>query len=219
MLQDQGDLEGAKRCFERALKIDEKAFGPEHTSVAIDVNNLGSVLQDQGDLEGAKRCFERALKIDEKALGPEHTSVARDVNNLGLVLQAQGDLEGAKSCFERALKIDEKALGPEHTSVARDVNNLGSVLKACVATWLDQNAPTLELVHSDGGLTSDLAVIASFDPAPQAPSCVAADATTPVSGDRRPGSRPPEQRGAGVRLDRCWKRSCSPSCSRSWSSR
>jgi DNA polymerase-3 subunit epsilon len=37
---------------------------------------------------------------------------------------------------------------------------------ACVATWLDQNAPTLELVHSDGGLTSDLAIIASFDPAP-----------------------------------------------------
>ena len=36
----------------------------------------------------------------------------------------------------------------------------------CVASWLDQHAPTLELVHSDGGLASDLAVIASFDPAP-----------------------------------------------------
>jgi DNA polymerase-3 subunit epsilon len=37
---------------------------------------------------------------------------------------------------------------------------------ACVATWLDQHAPTLQLVHSDGGLASDLAVIASFDPGP-----------------------------------------------------
>ena len=128
-LNNRMELVSARSVLERALKIDEKALGTEHTSVATMANNLGSVLKDQGDLEGAKRCFERALKIDEKALGTEHTSVAIDVNNLGLVLQDQGDLEGAKRCFERALKIDEKALGPEHTSVARDVNNLGSVLK------------------------------------------------------------------------------------------
>ena len=123
------DFNEAKSSYERSLAIDEKAFGPEHTSVARDINNLGLVLQDLGDLAGAKSSFERALVIDEKALGPEHTSVARDVNNLGSVLQALGDLAGAKSSFERALAIDEKALGPEHTNVARDVNNLGSVLK------------------------------------------------------------------------------------------
>ena len=130
VVQDRMSMEEQKLWAESALKIDEKALGPEHSSVAIRVNNLGLVLQDQGDLEGAKRCFERALKIDEKALGPEHTSVARDVNNLGLVLKDQGgDLEGAKRCFERAMKIDEKALGPEHSSVAIRVNNLGLVLQ------------------------------------------------------------------------------------------
>jgi len=123
------DFNEAKSSFERALAIDEKALGPEHTSVATIANNLGSVLQDLGDLAGAKRCFERALAIDEKAFGPEHTSVARDVNNLGLVLKDQGDLAGAKRCFERALAIDEKAFGPEHTSVATNANNLGSVLQ------------------------------------------------------------------------------------------
>ncbi len=128
-LNNRMELASARSVLERALAIDEKAFGTEHTSVAIDVNNLGVVLDAQGDLEGAKRCFERALKIDEKALGPEHTSVARRVNNLGSVLQDQGDLEGAKRCYERALKIGEKALGPEHTSVAIRVNNLGSVLQ------------------------------------------------------------------------------------------
>ncbi len=128
-LNNRMELASARSVLERALKIDEKALGPEHTSVARDVNNLGLVLNDQGDLEGAKRCYERALKIDEKALGPEHTSVATMANNLGSVLQDQGDLEGAKRCYERALKIDEKALGPEHTSVAIRVNNLGSVLK------------------------------------------------------------------------------------------
>ncbi|MCX6679849.1 MAG: FxSxx-COOH system tetratricopeptide repeat protein [Methanothrix sp.] len=122
-------LTSARSVLERALAIDEKALGPEHTCVATMANNLGLVLQDQGDLVGAKRCFERALAIDEKALGPEHDSVARDVNNLGLVLQDQGDLVGAKRCCERALKINVKAFGLEHTQVAINVNNLGLVLK------------------------------------------------------------------------------------------
>ena len=118
-LNNRMELASARSVLERALAIDEKALGPEHTSVAIDVNNLGSVLTRlRATWRGAKKCFERALAIDEKALGPEHTSVARDVNNLGSVLQDQGDLEGAKKCSERALAIDEKALGPEHTSVA-----------------------------------------------------------------------------------------------------
>ncbi len=63
MLQDLGDLAGAKAAFERALKIDEATYGPDHPNVAIDVNNLGSVLQDLGDLAGAQAAYERALKI------------------------------------------------------------------------------------------------------------------------------------------------------------
>ena len=128
-LNNRMELASAKSVLERALAIDEKAFGPEHTSVATIANNLGLVLKDQGDLVGAKSCFERALAIDEKAFGPEHTSVAIRVNNLGLVLKDQEDLVGAKSCFERALAIDEKAFGPDHPSVATNANNLGLVLK------------------------------------------------------------------------------------------
>ena len=82
MLRDQGDLEGTKRCYERALEIDEKAFGTDHTSVARDVNNLGLVLKDQGDLEGAKRCYERALRIVEKRLGKDHPNTVLVRNNL-----------------------------------------------------------------------------------------------------------------------------------------
>ena len=81
-MQDLGDLEGAKKCFERALKIDEKALGPEHTSVAIRVNNLGSVMRDLVDLEGAKKCFERALAIFEKRLGKDHPKTVLVRNNL-----------------------------------------------------------------------------------------------------------------------------------------
>jgi tetratricopeptide (TPR) repeat protein len=120
---------GAQEAFERALAIDEAAYGPEHPKVATAVNNLGRVLKDLGDLAGAREAYERALAIDEAASGPEHPNVARDVNNLGLVLRDLGDLAGAREAYERALAIWEKALGPDHPNVASAVNNLGSVLQ------------------------------------------------------------------------------------------
>ncbi|MFN8398810.1 MAG: toll/interleukin-1 receptor domain-containing protein [Anaerolineales bacterium] len=129
-IKELADYAGAKAAYERALKIDEAAFGPDHPNVAIRVNNLGSVLKALGDHAGAKAAFERALKIDEAAFGPDHPNVAIRVNNLGSVLKALGDHAGAKAAFERALKIDEAAFGPDHPKVAIDVNNLGGVLKA-----------------------------------------------------------------------------------------
>ncbi|HUT75147.1 MAG TPA: FxSxx-COOH system tetratricopeptide repeat protein [Armatimonadota bacterium] len=128
-LRGRAQFAQARTAFERALAIDEKAFGPDHPQVAVVANNLGSVLQDQGDLAGARAHFERALAIDEKAFGPDHPKVAIRINNLGLVLQALGDLAGARAHFERALAIDEKAHGPDHPEVATDVNNLGLVLQ------------------------------------------------------------------------------------------
>jgi len=128
-LKGRAELTAARSTFERALKIAEAAYGPDHPDTAILVSNLGSVLRALGDPEGARNHFERALKIDEATHGPDHSAVARDVNNLGGVLQDLGDLERARKHFERALKIDEAAYGPEHSAVARDVNNLGLVLQ------------------------------------------------------------------------------------------
>jgi len=72
VLKELGDLPGAKAAFERALKINEKAFGPDHPSVATDVNNLGTLLKELGDLPGAKAAYERALRIFQKLLGDDH---------------------------------------------------------------------------------------------------------------------------------------------------
>ncbi|HNQ55787.1 MAG TPA: tetratricopeptide repeat protein, partial [Methanothrix sp.] len=123
-LHNRMELASARAVLERALAIDEKALGPEHTSVASIANNLGSVLKDQGDLEGARKCFERALAIDEKTLGPDHTRVAIRVNNLGSVLQDQGDLEGARRCAGRALAIFESRLGKDHPNSILARSNL-----------------------------------------------------------------------------------------------
>ena len=122
------DFAGAKAAFQRALKIDEAAYGPDHPEVATDVSNLGGVLHDLGDLAEAKAAYERALRIAEKAYGHEHPNVGVALSNLGNVLGNIGDLAGAKAACKRALRIAEKAYGLEHPNVAIAVNNLGGVL-------------------------------------------------------------------------------------------
>jgi tetratricopeptide (TPR) repeat protein len=130
LLQEQGDLAGARRNYEHALAIREKVLGAEHADTATSLNNLGQFLQAQGDLAGARRYYERALTIQEKVLDVEHPNTATSFNNLGLLLRAQGDLAGARRYHERALAIFEKALGVEHPDTATSLYNLGSLLRA-----------------------------------------------------------------------------------------
>ena len=127
-LRGRAEFSAARLAHERALKIGEATYGPDHPDVAIALNNLGLVLQDLGDLPAARAHFERALKIAEAAYGLNHPQVATYANNLGRVLMDLGDLPRARAHFERALKIDEAAYGLDHCEIATDVNNLGSVL-------------------------------------------------------------------------------------------
>jgi len=46
VLKDQGDLEGAKRCFERALNIFEKRLGKDHHNAVLVRNNLKSLQEN-----------------------------------------------------------------------------------------------------------------------------------------------------------------------------
>ncbi|MDQ3007069.1 MAG: tetratricopeptide repeat protein [Chloroflexota bacterium] len=81
-LQKIADYSGARTAFERALKIHEAAFGPDHPNVAIRVNNLGLVLKDLGDLSGARTAYERALKIFKQFLPADHPSIKIVQGNL-----------------------------------------------------------------------------------------------------------------------------------------
>ncbi|HEY0734282.1 MAG TPA: FxSxx-COOH system tetratricopeptide repeat protein [Herpetosiphonaceae bacterium] len=126
--QSRVQLIEAKATFERALRLNEVAYGPEHPNVGTNINNLGLVLQDLGKLTEAQTAFEQALRIHKAVYGPNHPQVAIYLSNLGDVLRALGNFTRAKTAHEQALRIDEVMYGPEHPDVAKDVNNLGGVL-------------------------------------------------------------------------------------------
>ena len=86
-LLDKGDLDGALSYVQRALKIDEKVYGPGNPSVAIDANNIGQILKDKGDLNGALSYIERALKIFEASYGPDNPLTKTAAENLERIKQ------------------------------------------------------------------------------------------------------------------------------------
>ncbi|MCA8992391.1 MAG: tetratricopeptide repeat protein [Planctomycetaceae bacterium] len=120
----------AERWYRRALAIDEASFGPDHSYVAIRLNNLALLLRDTNRLDEAEPLFRRALAINEASFGPAHPEVARNLNNLAQLLQDTNRLDEAEPLFRQALDIDEASFGPDHPRVASDLNNLAWLLKA-----------------------------------------------------------------------------------------
>ena len=116
VLKDQGDLQGAKELYEKALKIKIACLGTEnHTDVAMSYSNLGLVLKAQGDLKGAKEFYEKALKINIACYGTEnHTDVATSYMNLGDICLALGHLKEAEANFRKAKQIYQQTSGNQY---------------------------------------------------------------------------------------------------------
>jgi hypothetical protein len=119
----------AEEMYMRALRGKEKAWGAEHTSTLITVNNLGNLYVDQGKMAEAEEMYMRALRGYEKAWGAEHTSTLDTVNNLGILYKSQGKMAEAEEMCMRALCGYEKARGPDHADTLRTATNLLSLYK------------------------------------------------------------------------------------------
>ena len=52
------------------------AFGEQHPTVAVRLNNLAMLLQDTNRIEEAEPLMRRALEIDMAAFGEQHPTVA-----------------------------------------------------------------------------------------------------------------------------------------------
>jgi CHAT domain-containing protein/tetratricopeptide (TPR) repeat protein len=119
-----GDYAGARRRYEQALAIFEKAFGPDKPQVATTLASLSGVLKDQGDYTAARAASERALRILEKTVGPDHPTTATALQNLASLEAATGNLAEARRLLERTLAVREKALGSDHADVAETLDGL-----------------------------------------------------------------------------------------------
>jgi hypothetical protein len=82
VLQALGDLAGAKACYERALRIDEAAFGPDHPNVATDVNNLGRCCRPWATWPGRRPATSARCASFRQRLPPDHPYIRIVEENL-----------------------------------------------------------------------------------------------------------------------------------------
>jgi CHAT domain-containing protein/Tfp pilus assembly protein PilF len=127
---DAADLPAARTNLERALRIRERALGPNHIRTAQTLVHLGRVYRDIGDYDQARASFERALRIQERVLGPNHPELGYVLGNFGALYERLDDYAKARPLLERALEIREKALGPNHPTVAWNLNLLALILRS-----------------------------------------------------------------------------------------
>jgi tetratricopeptide (TPR) repeat protein len=119
-----GNFKAAGLLFEKALKLDEEIFGPDHPNTATSLNNLAYIYYIQGRYEESEPIHVRALAIREASVGPDHLDTAKSLNDLGILRIALGQYAEAEQLLQRALKIREASLGPSDPVTAKTLNNL-----------------------------------------------------------------------------------------------
>ena len=125
--QKFGDNKRRTDLLERALKINEIYYGPNHFEVAATLRDLGNSYGSLGQPAQQQKLLERALKIQKERFGPNHREVAVTLTNLGCALLAQG-MPG-KELLEQALNIQECHHEPDDpVNLAITLTNLGTAL-------------------------------------------------------------------------------------------
>ena len=108
-----GQLSEALPPVERALALREKALGPEHPEVALNLMALARLYSSvESKIAESEPLYLRALAIQEKTLGPDHSDTAINLTNLGDLYRKQGQYTKAEPLLRRALAIQEKTTGP-----------------------------------------------------------------------------------------------------------
>jgi tetratricopeptide (TPR) repeat protein len=72
LLYYNGELELAKKCYEKALEERKKKYGPEHVDTAVMMNNFACCLSFLGQVEEATLYFRNAFRIFKTQYGLSH---------------------------------------------------------------------------------------------------------------------------------------------------
>jgi tetratricopeptide (TPR) repeat protein len=129
LLSEMGKIEEAEDRYGKALKLQDKVYGPEHPQVAQTLNNLALLYFQTSRYEKALILNTRSLEIMEKLGKTEHPGFATTLNNLAGIYVHKGRHEKALELYKRALEIRERILSPDHPDVAKTLNNLGELYR------------------------------------------------------------------------------------------
>jgi len=92
------DFEGARRCFEQALRDERPAAEPQRLIPIL--GNLGNVCAVLGEKEEARRCYREVLELQRREADPK--TVGQTLVNLGNLSRELGEHERARAYYLEA---------------------------------------------------------------------------------------------------------------------
>jgi tetratricopeptide (TPR) repeat protein len=124
----RGRFTEAIACIDKALEVDERAFGPESREVAYHLKNRGMALISLGRYSEALKDCARALGIFERLDGRVSNQVAVCLNDIGCAYLASGVTQRALPCLKEAVAIDRQIHQHPHPDLGRHLANLANAL-------------------------------------------------------------------------------------------
>lgn len=115
---------------ERVLAMMEKLLGPDHPTVATQLEVVASaygLLGRYGEAEGLRK---RAIAINERASGQEHLSVALSLQGLGQLYRLQERYDEAEPLLKRAMALAEKLLGTDHPGLTPYLSEIANLYRS-----------------------------------------------------------------------------------------
>ena len=129
-LHDQDRIEEALPVALDALKLADRAGGPDHPWTASALSNVARLYLTRGQRAEAEPLLKRALAIREKLAEPDEYNVGRTLGDLGALYCHEGRQAEAEPLLLRALAIYEKHLGADHPYVCALLNSLAALCQA-----------------------------------------------------------------------------------------
>jgi len=120
----QNRFEKGESYYQRMIAIDIDALGPNHPSVANDLNGLAQLYIAQQRYKEAQPLLIRALSNYDQTYGANNLLTVNTRASLASVELQLGNSDKAAELYRNALTQGRTALGPNSIETARILNNL-----------------------------------------------------------------------------------------------
>jgi serine/threonine-protein kinase len=169
LLCAHGRFDEAEVMMRRAVQVDERLLGPEHTLTVTGRGRLGVFMERNGDLDGAERAYRGALEHNRIARPPGHRILLEFAGLLGNLLVKRQRFEAAEPLLREAFLGLDARLDVEH------------------GEWQDAGQAWMRCLTSLGQTRAAAALQRRLDNwpgtrAPRPETSAASDAPTPAAG-------------------------------------
>ena len=124
ILVDLDEYKEAEGRLQEAIRVNEKAFGLEHSDTLTSMGNLASMYQSQGRWKEAEELEVQVMKTSTKVLGLEHPVTLTSMGNLASMCQSQGRLKEAEELGVQVMESRKRVLRLEHLDTLTSMANL-----------------------------------------------------------------------------------------------